>query len=258
MNRVELPQELKSRAFDLMSSLGMTIENRKFHSFAQIGYPHEGYCRYAKEHDEKWALYSAVTQCADSYYLKNPDQKESFTKSTEQLHDAYIQCANLAGKVAELQAQLAEKTERLTALDNLKLAGYIVRGTFFKSQSDAQKMADNSTEYYENAFVDPVYTNSVSENTSPLHEIHRAYGVQEKPKEKMYYMRDNMTFLDLGFDFSEAKEQILNEFAKGFSYGTFFHGDKSIPASGKDNIDKFLMSVDEYFQSIDAEVNDHD
>jgi len=94
------------------------------------------------------------------------------------LNDSHRECANLAGKVAELQAQLAEKTERLGELGNLKLAGYLVRGTFFKSKSDAQKMADNITEYYENAFVDPVYLNLSSENASPLQEIHRAYGVE--------------------------------------------------------------------------------
>lgn len=170
MSRVELPQELKARAFDLMSSLGMTIENRKFHSFAQIGYPHEGYCRYAKEHDEKWALYSAVTQCAESYYLKNPDQKESFNHNTEQLHDAYIQCANLAGKVAELQAQLAEKTERLSMWENQEPIG-IIGKNHFGDQFLLPKDISSSSLAGANGF--PVYA-----RPSPLREIHRAYGVE--------------------------------------------------------------------------------
>lgn len=166
MNRIELPQELKARAFDLMSSLGMTIENRKFHASAQIGHPHSGYCRYAKEASDKWALYMAVIQCADSYYLKNADEREVLNTTTEPLHNAYIECANLAGKVAELQDKLnaiyEQKPFRLFVADS-------------RIGSEDMYPGDAKLEHEHGVTVIPMY---VLQRTSPLHKIHRAYGVE--------------------------------------------------------------------------------
>lgn len=66
----------KIETFNLMSRLGMTVENRRFHACAQIGHVHYGYARY-KDYDgsEDAALYMAIIQCADSYYAKHPEEK---------------------------------------------------------------------------------------------------------------------------------------------------------------------------------------
>jgi hypothetical protein len=126
----------------------MTIENRKFHASAQIGHPHSGYCRYAKESSDAWALYSAVTQCADSYYLKNPDERQALNIDTEPLHNAYIECANLAGKVVELQAQLAVKNDHWEH--------------WVKSVKELHSQQSNTGTW-----------------TAPLPEVMNAYGVQD-------------------------------------------------------------------------------
>ena len=66
----------KIDAFNLMSRLGMTVENRRFHACAQIGHVHYGYARY-KDFDGSGdiALFQAIHQCAHSYYTKHPEEK---------------------------------------------------------------------------------------------------------------------------------------------------------------------------------------
>ncbi len=109
--------------------------------------------------------YPDIEKKADSLCYLVKEAEDSMRDMQSALHDSHRQCANLAGKVAELQAQLNKlgsiSESMAKEIDN------IVRISFdgFVSPEDIEKLQLSAKNY-----------KSYSKNT--LHEIHRAYGVE--------------------------------------------------------------------------------
>lgn len=146
------------------------------------------------------------------------DAQKKCDETNNALHEAQKECANLAGKVAELQAHLAEKTERLNieeapiaikefgawdgldCLDNLPDGSKLFVSTqknmplddfeqFMVRYHEAVWNAasdDGGRVSYDEAgrdiakeFISKFFNYDGLDHTSPLHEIHQAYGVQD-------------------------------------------------------------------------------
>ena len=64
---------------------------------------------------------------------------------------------------------------------------------------------------------------------------------------KIYYMRDNHTFLPLPFNVDEAIRLIKEEFEKGYTYGMLCSKDPNIysmvHANGKERLNQFLVEA---------------
>jgi hypothetical protein len=69
---------------------------------------------------------------------------------------------------------------------------------------------------------------------------------------KIYYMRDNHTFVPLPLNIDEALNILCNEFDKGYTFGTMFSKDPEmesvIHASGSDKSIEFFIAAKEWLQ----------
>lgn len=69
---------------------------------------------------------------------------------------------------------------------------------------------------------------------------------------KIYYMRDNHTFLELSKDYLTAVNELEKEFEKGYTFGMVcsFDFPNHIHAGGRDKKHQFLAEVKELYDSI--------
>jgi homoaconitase/3-isopropylmalate dehydratase large subunit len=101
------------------------------------------------------------------------DAQKKIDETNNALHEAQRECAQLAGKVAELQAQLDAIYER-------DPDGYILDGWSIKDGIESKEYMD---QVHPNDDHIPVFIGSITKNKiSTLHEIHRAYGAESVDK----------------------------------------------------------------------------
>lgn len=73
---------------------------------------------------------------------------------------------------------------------------------------------------------------------------------------KMYYMRDNHTFLHLPFDLGTALDLLREEFDAGYTYGMLCTTDDNntpiLHARGTDNAEEFFKDAETWIKDVIA------